>query len=878
MKQIKIPQIVHFGFLGKFFPFGFWYEFKQLTRLAGPIAITSLITYMSGLISAIFSGRLSKSALATVGLALAYFNITGLMIIFGLLTAAETLFTQFAAFGQVFTKYVQSQNHQYPPMIIGLIVNGLNAALHYWLLFVIQTGVRGSAIAQVAMYALQSLILMGYTIVLERNTVTWQGWSCSLWTEWGIWFRLAIPGAFMLTMEFLIFEIGSFGAAPTRFRYGNNHSLGPVLGSWVICWPTISLIDRFSYNVVNRIGDYFFTNSTQSANSVDIHHKQGVCSGAVRGAGLQKIGAVVSFVCLYLIGAPVAVSLVLLTSLGVKDGSFQDTTEDIVDTKTFTRLALSQNMDTDNLAIEIPEVVHAGFLRRFFPFGFWYEFKMLVRLAIPITLTSLVAFLSGPISVIFCGRLGKSALATVGLAVSVFNITGLAVITGLLTAADTLFSQTFGSNKKHLMGMQLQRAFVIVSICCFPCVSLHLMAEPLLLLLKQNPLTAKGSAIAQVSAYAFQCVLLMAYIIYVERTGITWRGWSNKLWLDWGIWFKLALPGVFMTTLEWTIFEVGSLVAGTLGEKELATQAILFNIETICFTLLPLGFGMATTIRLGHFLGAGSSVGPRSVLSTALTTLWSTSVIFITLIVLLRWQIPKIFTADKDVIELSASLLPLIAAFQVFDGTVGVCSGAIRGAGLQLIGALICFITLYVIGAPIGLCLVFLAGYNLTGLWSGLTVGTILEGMVYCVICYCIDWKKQVRLALERTKDVDIFNGPGLEVKMDSENLETDNPGLSEECIQEQTNGVDDDQSVHTLDSILVGRTTVFIRSIIPSRVVCITSIICLFIGCILLRIYLPWSDYFGQYCVFANGTVISHNDGSLFPDNCTVVIPGQPL
>lgn len=56
-------------------------------------------------------------------------------------------------------------------------------------------------------------------------------------------------------------------------------------------------------------------------------------------------------------------------------------------------------------------------------------------------MTSLVAFLSGPMGLIFCGQLGKTALATVGLANSVFNVAGLAVITGLLTAVDTLFSQ-----------------------------------------------------------------------------------------------------------------------------------------------------------------------------------------------------------------------------------------------------------------------------------------------------------------------------------------------------------------------------------------------------------------------------------------------------
>ncbi|KAA3681574.1 uncharacterized protein DEA37_0007634 [Paragonimus westermani] len=166
----------------------------------------------------------------------------------------------------------------------------------------------------------------------------------------------------------------------------------------------------------------------------------------------------------------------------------------------------------------------------------------------------------------------------------------------------------------------------------------------------------------------------------------------------------------------------------------------------------------------------------------------------------------------------------------------------------------------------------------LFGLWSGLTVGTIVEGSVYCVICYCIDWKKQVQLALERTNDVDVHDGPCLEVKVDSEDMETDNPGFSEDCSQDQLVRVDDDQSVHTVDSIFMRGTTALIRSVLASRVVCIISFICLFITCILLRIYLPWSEYFGQYCVFANGTVISHNADSPFPDNCTVVTPGQPL
>ncbi|TNN13146.1 Multidrug and toxin extrusion protein isoform 2 [Schistosoma japonicum] len=475
--------------------------------------------------------------------------------------------------------------------------------------------------------------------------------------------------------------------------------------------------------------------------------------------------------------------------------------------------------------IEVPEIVNSGLVGKFFPFGFCYEFKKLVQLAIPITITSLVAFLSGPMGLIFCGQLGKTALATVGLANSIFNVAGLAVVTGLLTAVDTLFSQTYGSLNKGLMGIHLQRAIVIMFVMCMPSWSLYLCIEPILLALKQNPLISKeaseyllfmipglyfaalgqiltkyvqtqnrvyipliigiltncfnalmhyfllfvikigiiGSAISQSSAYLFQCICFLPYIMMLQKSGLTWKGWTNELWLDWGNWFKLAMPGVLMITLEWSIFEVGSIISGTLGERELATQTILFNIESICFTLLPLGFGIASSIRVGQFLGARSSVGPRSVISVALVTLWTTSIAFILMLILMRWKIPKIFTSEQDVIELSAKLLPLIATFQIFDGTVGVCSGAIRGAGLQLFGAFICFVTLYLISSPISLSLVFFGGYGLEGLWAGMTVGTIFEGVVYLVTCQSINWEKQVQLAIERTEQLMLMDDQLLE-------------------------------------------------------------------------------------------------------------------
>ncbi|CAH8677088.1 unnamed protein product [Schistosoma rodhaini] len=612
--------------------------------------------------------------------------------------------------------------------------------------------------------------------------------------------------------------------------------------------------------------------------------------------------------------------------------------------------------------IEIPNIINTGLLGKFFPFGFCYEFKKLVQLAIPITITSLVAFLSGPMGLIFCGQLGKTALATVGLANSIFNVAGLAVITGLLTAVDTLFSQIFGSSNKGLMGIHLQRAIVISFIMCMPSWSLYLCIEPILLGLKQNPLMAKkaseyllymipglyfaaigqiltkyvqtqnrvyiplaigiltncfnaslhyillfvykigiiGSAISQSSAYLFQCICYLPYILMLQQSGLTWKGWTNELWLDWGRWFKLAMPGVLMITLEWIVFEMGSIVSGTLGERELATQTILFNIESMCFTLLPLGFGIASSIRVGQFLGARSSLGPRSVVSTALVTLWTASIVFILTLCLLRWKIPMIFTSEQDVIELSAKLLPLIATFQIFDGTVGVCGGAIRGAGLQLFGAIVCFISLYVIGSPISFSLVYAGAYGLEGLWAGMTIGTIFEGVIYLVICQHINWEKQVQLAIERTEEL-ILNVDQMQESSTNQSTEevqqstdTKPSSFKDECVNEEEqidvqNDVSFRENVTEAGASLVNDCnsptnelspnlqkilSIQLEKVVLSRTVFILLMLFLLSLGIIMRVLKPWSGRFGVYCIFSNGTFISLKDRiDIFLPNSTGTI-----
>jgi MATE family multidrug resistance protein len=59
-----------------------------------------------------------------------------------------------------------------------------------------------------------------------------------------------------------------------------------------------------------------------------------------------------------------------------------------------------------------------------------------------------------------------------------------------------------------------------------------------------------------------------------------------------------------MVCLEWWSFEIGSFVAGTVSEADLAAYAILLQILTVTYAG-SYGLSLAGSIRVGYWLGAG---------------------------------------------------------------------------------------------------------------------------------------------------------------------------------------------------------------------------------------------------------------------------------
>ena len=80
------------------------------------------------------------------------------------------------------------------------------------------------------------------------------------------------------------------------------------------------------------------------------------------------------------------------------------------------------------------------------------------------------------------------------------------------------------------------------------------------------------------------------------------------------------------------------------------------------------------------------------------------------------------FTTDPRVIDIGVGLLAIAAAFQLFDGTQAVATGALRGISETRMPMIVNVIGHWFLGLPVGYALASVR-MGREGLWIGLSIG-----------------------------------------------------------------------------------------------------------------------------------------------------------
>ncbi|XP_039613167.1 multidrug and toxin extrusion protein 1-like isoform X1 [Polypterus senegalus] len=441
-------------------------------------------------------------------------------------------------------------------------------------------------------------------------------------------------------------------------------------------------------------------------------------------------------------------------------------------------------------------------LSTFIPRNAKEEFYQLTRLAVPMFASQLMVFLISFVSTVFCGHLGKTELDAVALSITVINVTGISIGSGLASVCDTLISQTYGSGNLKRVGIILQRGILILMLSCFPCWAFLINTESLLRLAQQNPevirltqmyvkifmpslpavflyqlqgrylqnqgiiwpqvitgvagnivnalinyiflfvlnLGVAGSAWANTISQFSLAVFLYSYIRWKNLHVETWSGWSQECLQEWGSFMRLAIPSMLMLCIEWWTFEIGSFLSGLISKVALGSQSILYELSTIAF-MFPLGYGVAVNVRVGNALGAGKTEQAKKSCKVAVMCTGVLAILVMSVVLALKNKIAYIFTTDPEIIDLVSSIIVIFGPCHLCDAFQCVFSGIVKGAGKQKIGAICNLTGYYIIGLPIGISLMFAAHMGVLGFWIGLLVCVFMQCIFFLILVLKFDWK-----------------------------------------------------------------------------------------------------------------------------------------
>lgn len=257
-------------------------------------------------------------------------------------------------------------------------------------------------------------------------------------------------------------------------------------------------------------------------------------------------------------------------------------------------------------------------------------------------------------------------------------------------------------------------------------------------------LGVRGSGIATGVARVAMLVVLFALVRIWRLHEGAWTPWSREALrpAEVGRLLALGLPIGAQLMLEMWAFAASSLLAGWLGAAALAAHSVALKLASVSY-MVPLGISIAAATRVGNLLGAGRPEQARRAAWTAVAMGAGVMTVSAVAFVVLRRGLPALFLrADAaESLPLAAGVLPIAAAFQLFDGTQAVAGGVLRGAGQTRAAALINLLGYYALALPLAYWLGFGAGpgrgLGLSGIWIGLAVGLFaVAGLLVARIKY----------------------------------------------------------------------------------------------------------------------------------------------
>ncbi|XP_009760570.1 protein DETOXIFICATION 27 [Nicotiana tabacum] len=446
---------------------------------------------------------------------------------------------------------------------------------------------------------------------------------------------------------------------------------------------------------------------------------------------------------------------------------------------------------------------------------FWIETKKLWHIVGPAIFSRIVSYSMFVITQAFAGHLGDLELAAMSIASNVVLGFDFGLMLGMASALETLCGQAFGAKKHYMLGVYLQRSWIVLFLCCIIMMPLFLFATPVLKFLGQPEDVAELSGVVVLAfiplhfSFAFQFplqrflqsqlknnviawanfvafifhMLISWLIVYKFHLGIigttltlniswwllmlmllcyatcggcplSWTGFSMEAFS--GLWdfFKLSVSSGIMLCLENWYYRVLIVMTGNLENAKIAVDALSICMNINGWELMiPLGFFAGTGVRVANELGAGNGRGAKFATAVAVTQSIVIGLFFWILIIFFHNELALIFSTSQPVLEAVHKLSILLAFTVLLNSVQPILSGVAVGSGWQAYVAYINLGCYYLLGVPLGFIMGWGFHYGVMGIWAGMIFGgTAIQTLILAIITIRCDWNKEAEKASTHVK------------------------------------------------------------------------------------------------------------------------------
>ncbi|CAF2037445.1 unnamed protein product [Brassica napus] len=444
----------------------------------------------------------------------------------------------------------------------------------------------------------------------------------------------------------------------------------------------------------------------------------------------------------------------------------------------------------------------------------WVETKKLWQIVGPAMFSRLTSYSMLVITQAFAGHLGDLELAAISIVNNVIIGFNLGLLLGMASALETLCGQAFGAKKYHMLGVYMQRSWIVLFFCCLLLLPTYLFTTPVLKFLGQPDDIAELSGVVSlwaiplhfsfalsfplqrflqcqvknhVTAYSAAVSLVVHFLVcwlFVNglKLGVvgtmatisiswwvnvfitlaysvcggcplTWTGLSSEAFT--GLWefLKLSASSGVMLCLENWYYRILIIVTGNLQNAQIAVDSL-----SICMAIngwemmIPLAFFAGTGVRVANELGAGNGKGARFATIVSVTQSLIIGLFFGVIIMLFHNQIAWIFSSSEAVL-VAVNKLSILLAFTVLLNSIQpvLSAGVAVGSGWQSYVAYINLGCYYCIGLPFGFLMGWVFKFGVMGIWAGMIFGgTAVQTLILCFITLRCDWEKEAQKANAR--------------------------------------------------------------------------------------------------------------------------------